>query len=127
MTHLIGMGRYSKVNSNYVLKKKHLDTSKGTIYERDWVTLGETRILEPGKRPIYFDGHFLFTDNSRITTRKRHRFGTEVASWTYDEVSDASPKSNEVAVNLRSDDMRYARRHTHSSWLMEATRGNTPL
>ena len=100
------MGRYSKVNSNYVLKKKHLDTSKGTIYERDWVTLGETRILEPGKRPIYFDGHFLFTDNSRITTRKRHRFGTEVASWTYDEVSDASPKSNEVAVNLRSDDMR---------------------
>lgn len=100
------MGRYSKIKSNYVLRKKHLVTNRGVIYERDWVTLGERHMFEPGKRPIYYDGNFVFTDNTRINTKKRHTYGKFVASWTYDDVKDALPQSNRVDVNMRSTDMR---------------------
>lgn len=100
------MARYSRLYSNYVLRKKHMTTTKGVIYERDWVTLGERHMFEPGKRPIYYDGNFVFTDNSRINTKKRHRGGDFVASWLYDDVKDALPNSNVVKVNMRSNDMR---------------------
>jgi len=100
------MGRYSKSYSNYVLRKKHMGVEGGTIFERDWVTIGERHKLEPGKRPTYGSGNFVFTDNSRINTKKRHKYGTEVSRWTYGDVANAQPDTNIVKVNMRSNDMR---------------------
>ena len=100
------MARYTKIHSNYVLSKKHRHTTKGTIFERDWVTIGERHMLDPGKRPIYYDGNFLFTDNSRVNSRKRYNYSEDIASFTYDDVSDAKAPANNVVVNFRSDDMR---------------------
>ena len=59
------MGRYSKTYSNYVLRKRHKTLEDGsTIFERDWGTLGERHVIERGKRQIYSDSGFLFTDNN---------------------------------------------------------------
>jgi hypothetical protein len=58
--------RYSKYYSNYILKKKYQHTTKGTIWERDWVTIGAQHQIEKGKRPFYGDSGFLFTDKSKF-------------------------------------------------------------
>ena len=98
--------RYSKYYSNYILKKKYQHTTKGTIWERDWVTIGAQHQIEKGKRPFYGDSGFLFTDNSIPDTHKRHDFGKIVGEWTYDDVYSASPTVNVVKLNYSSNDLR---------------------
>ena len=100
------MGRYSKFHGNYILKKRHQSTILGNIYERDWVTVGAEHRLEKGKKPIYSDSNFLFTVNSIPNRSRKHNYGQEVAKWTYDDVKDSSPKSNEVRVCDYSRDIR---------------------
>lgn len=101
------MAKYSKYHSNYILSKKHQTTNKGVIWERDWVTIGEINVFEKGKKPIYNDGNFLFTDNSVAPSSKRHNFGKWVAKgWTYDDVQNALPTTNRIELNLQSEDIR---------------------
>ena len=70
------MARYSKTHSNYVLKKRHQTLQDGsTIFERDWGTLGERHVIERGKRRIYSDSNFLFTDNSKAGNKYRNNTG----------------------------------------------------
>ena len=97
------MAKYSKYHSNYILSKKHQTTNKGVIWERDWVTIGEINVFEKGKKPIYNDGNFLFTDNSVAPSSKRHNFGKWVAKgWTYDDVQNALPTTNRIELNKLS-------------------------
>lgn len=98
--------RYSKFYSNFILSKKYQYTTKGTIWERDWVTIGAQHQIEKGKRPFYGDSGFLFTDNSIPDTHKRHDFGKIVGEWTYDDVYSATPTVNVVKLNRRSNDLR---------------------
>ena len=98
--------RYSKNYSNYILKKKYQYTTKGTIWERDWVTIGAQHQIEKGKRPFFGDSGFLFTDNSFVSTQKRHEFGKVVAEWLYGDVKDTKTLVNKVEVNYVSDDLR---------------------
>lgn len=98
--------RYSKNYSNYILKKKYQYTTKGTIWERDWVTIGAKHQIEKGKIPFFGDSGFLFTDNSFLSTQKRHDFGKVVAEWLYDDVKNAKEEVNKVVVNYTSDDLR---------------------
>lgn len=83
------MGRYSKQYSNYVIRKKHQDIDGGVIIERDWGTLGERHIIERGKRPIYSDTNFLFTDNSRKSIRKRNNTGEWSDVFSLDTLSSS--------------------------------------
>ena len=98
--------RYSKNYSNYILRKKYQYTTKGTIWERDWVTIGAQHQIEKGKRPFFGDSGFLFTDNSFISGQKRHQFGKVVAEWLYGDVRYATSQVNQVEVNYYSDDLR---------------------
>lgn len=98
--------RYSKHYSNFILKKKYQYSTKGTIWERDWVTIGAQHQIEKGKRPFYGDSGFLFTDNSIPDTHKRHDFGKIVGEWTYDDVYSSTPIVNEVKLNYDSNDLR---------------------
>ena len=98
--------RYSKHYSNFILKKKYQYSTKGTIWERDWVTIGAQHQIEKGKRPFYGDSGFLFTDNSIPDTHKRHDFGKIVGEWTYDDVYSSTPVVNEVKLNYDSNDLR---------------------
>lgn len=100
------MGRYSKYYSNYILRKKHQVTHKGTIFERDWVTIGGQHQIEKGKKPYYSDTNFLFTDNSYPSYKKKHNYGKWVAHWDYDDVKTASGDVNTVKVNTSSNDIR---------------------
>ena len=100
------MGRYSKLHSNYILKKKHQVTNLGNIYERDWVTIGGQHQIEKGKKPYYSDTNFLFTDNSYPTYKKKYSYGRWVAHWDYEDVRNSSDEVNVVKVNDSSDDIR---------------------
>lgn len=100
------MGRYSKHYSNYILRTKHQVTHKGTIYERDWVTIGGQHQIEKGKKPYYSDTNFLFTDNSYSSYKKKHNYGKWVAHWDYDDVKNSSSDVNKVKVNSSSNDIR---------------------
>ena len=98
--------RYTKVNSKYVLRKKHQNTKIGTIIERDWVTTGAVDRFVPGKRPYYRDGNFIFTTTNIATSQKKREYGQWVAEWTYDDVKDISSNINDVEVNQTSNDIR---------------------
>ena len=99
-------GRYSKYHSNYILSKRHMDTSLGRINERDWVTIGGWHRLEKGKKPYYFDGNLIFTDNSFVPYKRKHKYGQWSGSLTYDDVKDSKDDVNVVRVNNDSDDIR---------------------
>lgn len=99
-------GRYSRFYSNYILKKKHQNISSGTIWERDWVTIGAKHQIEKGKRPFFGDSGFLYTINNIPTTKKRHDYGKWLASWFYDDVENSTETVNSVEVNRLSNDIR---------------------
>ena len=99
--------KYSKLYSNYILRKKHQITSKGTIWERDWVTIGAQHQIESGKRVFFADSGFLFTDNNFNYTKKKNNLGKIIAEGlTYGDVENATSIVNQVEVNRNSDDMR---------------------
>ena len=70
------MGRYSKLYSNYVLKKRHQAVEGGTIFERDWGTLGERHVIESGKKRVYGDSTFF----SQTTTDQETAIVTAAAN-----------------------------------------------
>lgn len=99
------MGRYSKITSKYILAKHHQDIEQGTLYERDWTTIGNIHRLEPGKRPYYGDGNFLFTESTIPVFKKKRKTGKWVGEYTYEDVKDASSIVNQIKVNTDSDNL----------------------
>ena len=101
------MGRYSKSYSNYVLRKRHQTASGGTIFERDWGTLGERHVIESGKRSVYADSSFLFTDNTRMGNRHRNNTGEWSAPYTLDDLGDKVDNTvNDTSRLSESNDIR---------------------
>lgn len=98
--------RYTKYNSAYIIRKKQQRTSGGTIYYRDWVTTGGWDRFVPGKTPYYKNGNFVFTTSATQDYQKKHKYGSWVGTYTYDDVKDAVADSNEVSVNMSTDDLR---------------------
>lgn len=91
------MAKYSKTYSNYLHRKLHQDTNNGPIFERDWGTLGERHVIESGKRKIYADSNFLFTDNNLPGTKSRNN--TQPWSDAY-TIEDLSPTVNDDVNNI---------------------------
>lgn len=102
------MPKYRKFHSNFIRSKIHKSLADGStsIIERDWGTLGERHRLERGKRPIWSDTNFIFTDNSRPGLKTRHTAGPWGDKLTKDDVKDAKPDNNQVKVNMLSNDLR---------------------
>lgn len=100
------MSRYTKYNSSYILRKKHQETTKGTIFYRDWVTIGGFDRFSPGKTPYYKDGNFVFTTSNIPDYQKKHKYGEWVGEYTYEDVKNAKSETNEVKVNMTSNDLR---------------------
>lgn len=97
------MSRYQKFYSNYILSRKHKLTSVGTIWERDWSTLGERHTFEPGKRPFYGDSNFIFTENAVKPYTTKSKSGKWVAHLTYDDIDGSALKVNSVKLDTYSD------------------------
>ena len=99
------MARYTKISSKYILAKRHQNIAQGTLYERDWTTIGNVHRLEPGKRPYYGDGNFLFTESTIPVYKKRRKTGKWVGNYTYNDVKDATEAVNIINVNTDSDNL----------------------
>ena len=58
--------RYTKFNSNYLMRSNHQDTKLGQIMERDWVTTTGMNVLRfvSVRRILYNSGSFLFTTSN---------------------------------------------------------------
>lgn len=100
------MSRYTKYNSSYIIRKRHQNTNEGTIFYRDWVTIGGWDRFVPGKTPYYKDGNFVFTISNTNSYHKRHKYSLTEDTFTYDDVKNATAASNEVKVNMVSNDIR---------------------
>ena len=103
------MGRYSKTKSDYIKSKRHQTLSDGsTIFERDWVTVGNGQLgkLEPGKRVYYSDSNFIFTVSANQDYKKKHSSGKWLGSFYLPDVNGNSDEVNTVRVNFKSNDLR---------------------
>lgn len=102
------MRKYVKNYSNYVIKKKHQDTNIGTIYERDWVTIGsKERYGTWDKRMSYHgDSNFVFTTTNFPSFYRRQKKSPWLSKYFYESVKDASDVNNVVKVNYKSNDIR---------------------
>lgn len=99
------MARYSKNFSMFIMKNKHTNTSKGTIWERDWTTLGERHRLEPGKRVFYGDNNFLFTDNAISLNKRRATPGEWVGRFTYNDTIGVKSVTTKNVFDFKSDNL----------------------
>lgn len=103
------MARYSKLTSNYVLRKRHQNTKDGTIFERDWGTIGERNVIETGKKKVYGDSGFIFTDSTRKGIRKRNNTGEWSDAMTLDDLSPRVDSSvNQITLSDSNDLRDYA-------------------
>ncbi len=103
------MARYSKLTSNYTLKKVHQHTDDGTIFERDWTTLGERHVIERGKKKVYGNSGFIFTDNTRKGLRRRNYSGEWSDTFTLDDLSgNVNSSVNQIELSDSNDIRDYA-------------------
>lgn len=101
------MGRYTKNNSTYTLRKRSQDINNGLITERDWSTVtGGYFRYSKGKRVIYPDSNFIFTTSNVQLPSKRNRPTDEAVELTYDNVKDSKNIVNDVSLNTESNDIR---------------------
>ena len=92
------MAKLTKSHSNYTLRKKRQLTSKGAIYERDWMTVSEMDGFAPGTMPVYASGNFKMTVNNERDWRKKYSFSNWALTddgdedWTLASIKDEELK-----------------------------------
>ena len=92
----MGNSKYIKSYSNYVLRKKYQNVSGGTIFERDWTTIGGTNKFTAGQVPIYASSNFKITINNTANPRRKFKYGQWKKNsnnedvWTWENVSGAT-------------------------------------
>lgn len=103
------MSRYTKHHSNYIIRKRHQNIDGGTIFERDWSTIGERHVIETGKKRIYGDSGFLFTDNIKSGQKKRQNTGKWSEAFTLDDLTlNVNDEVNSIKLNESYDIRDYA-------------------
>lgn len=101
------MARYTLHSSNFIKRKTHQQVDDGLIYERDWSTLGERHVIESGKKKVYSDYGFLFTDSTRSSNRKRIRNGEWSEEYTEETLKRTQNKTITSTLKLpNSNDIR---------------------
>ena len=116
------MARYSKKYSNYLLRKVHTTVNGGTIFERDWGTLGERHVIEPGKKKIYSDGNFLFTDNGLPGLKKKNNTQEWSDPYTIDNIDqNVNGDVNDTSILSDSNDLRDYAYYGSAAELVRAT------
>lgn len=100
--------RYTKFNSNYLMRSNHQDTKLGRIMERDWVTTTGMNVLRfgSGRRIWYNSGSFVFTTSNIPTYHKKHKLTTETKEWAWDDVLNADGTVNNIAPSFNTNDLR---------------------
>ena len=84
-------------HSNYILRRKRQLTTKGAVYERDWMTVSELDGFAPGTLPVYASGNFKMTVPSERGGKKKYSFSDWIKNygeeyWTLDNLSETEIK-----------------------------------
>ena len=88
------MAELRKSHSNYILRRKRQLTSKGALYERDWMTVSELDGFAPGTLPVYASGNFKMTVNNDRGGKKKYSFSNWLLNdegdenWTINSLKD---------------------------------------
>lgn len=100
--------RYTKFNSNYLMRNEHQQSDSGRIMERDWVTTNGMNVLRfgSGRRIWYNSGNFVFTTSNIPTYHKKHKLSTEIKEFVWDDVANADGTVNEVKPSFNTNDLR---------------------
>lgn len=100
--------RYTKFNSNYLMRSQHQKTDNGSILERDWVTTNGLNVLRfgSGRKIWYNSGNFVFTTSNIPSYHKKHKLSTEVNEWKWDDCKNADGTTNEIKPSYTSTDLR---------------------
>lgn len=103
------MARFTRNTSTFIQKKRHQLIEGGTIIERDWTTLGERHVIEPGKRRVYSDSGFLFTESTRPGTKNRTRTSEWSSAYTEDNLAPTvNDEVNKIKLPEGQDIRNYA-------------------
>lgn len=102
------MPKYRKFSSSYIRRERHQSVNHpgGTIFERDWVTIGGLTTLSPGKSIYYGNQNFIFTVNNVFTGQTRRGNTAWVGTYNYDNVQNSTDEVNNVKPNQSSNDLR---------------------
>lgn len=102
------MPKYRKFVSSYVRMERHqtVNNPGGTIFQRDWVTIGGLITLSPGKSVYYGNQNFIFTVNNVLTGQTRRGKTNWVGTYKYENVQNSKDEVNNVKPNLSSNDLR---------------------
>lgn len=100
--------RYTKFNSNYLMRSQHKRTELGNILERDWVTTTGLNVLRFGSgRNIYYNrGNFVFTTSKVPNYNKKHKLSTETKEWKWEDCENADDTVNTVTPSFNTTDLR---------------------
>ena len=93
------MAKLVKSVSNYVLRRKIQNTTLGSIYERDWMTVSEMDWYAKGLLPIWQSGNFKMTINPDSPARKRYSYG----NWEKKEDEEFWTLENTDTVEVKVD------------------------
>lgn len=105
------MAKYLKSHSNFVLKERHQDTSKGTIFERDITTIGGRDYFTNGQVPVYRSGNFVITVNDDPNLYSKRKLSSWHSNdngevWTSKILSNHikdEKSSNEKTLSIKPD------------------------
>ena len=92
------MAELRKSYSNYTLRRKRQLTTKGSIYERDWMTVSELDGFAPGTLPVYASGNFKMTINNERLGKKKYSFSnwllndSGTTEWTLNLIKEEELK-----------------------------------
>lgn len=101
---------YIVSRSNYVIQKKHQDTDKGEIFERDIATIGGRPYYANNQAPVYNSGNFIITTSSDTPFQKPAQEivwdtapdGSE--NWTYEDVQEMTEEEDKsISIELNPD------------------------
>ena len=98
------MAELRKSHSNYILRKKRQLTAKGSLYERDWMTVSELDGFAPGTLPVYASGNFKMSVNNERLGKKRYSFSNWLMNdsgnteWTLNDIVDEQIKLNKALI-----------------------------
>ena len=92
------MAELRKSYSNFILRKKRQLTDKGSLYERDWMTVSEMDGFAPGTLPVYASGNFKMTINNERNGKKKYSFSNWLLNdsgstdWNLDMIKEEELK-----------------------------------
>lgn len=100
--------RFTKFNSNYLMRSQHQRTDFGTLLERDWVTTNGLNVLRfgSGRKIWYNSGNFVFTTSNIPSYHKKHKLTTETKEWSWNDCKSADSTVNTVMPTFSTNDLR---------------------